>query len=107
MPVTVKEGEALTSPCFTPDFQSEWKHAKIAYKIKGQKAGRVHLSFFPCRKIAIADFNLFLVIFANGSVRVFIETVETVLMFTSFFSYLEPELSICAIFSFMQPQNVL
>ncbi|KAF7252421.1 Ectonucleoside triphosphate diphosphohydrolase 6 [Varanus komodoensis] len=36
----LKEGEVLTSPCFSPDFQGEWEHAKIMYKIKGQKAGK-------------------------------------------------------------------
>ncbi|XP_053099561.1 ectonucleoside triphosphate diphosphohydrolase 6 isoform X2 [Hemicordylus capensis] len=35
----LKEGEALTSPCLSPDFQGEWEHDKIKYKIKGQKAG--------------------------------------------------------------------
>ncbi|XP_027598690.1 ectonucleoside triphosphate diphosphohydrolase 6 isoform X1 [Pipra filicauda] len=32
------EGE-LISPCLPPGFKSEWQHAEIAYKIKGQKAG--------------------------------------------------------------------
>ncbi|XP_048375531.1 ectonucleoside triphosphate diphosphohydrolase 6 isoform X2 [Sphaerodactylus townsendi] len=36
----LKEGEELTSPCSSPDFQGEWEHAKILYKIKGQKAGK-------------------------------------------------------------------
>ncbi|XP_062979972.1 ectonucleoside triphosphate diphosphohydrolase 6 isoform X4 [Elgaria multicarinata webbii] len=36
----VKEGAELTSPCLSPDFQGEWEHAKITYKIKGQKAGK-------------------------------------------------------------------
>ncbi|KAJ7341246.1 hypothetical protein JRQ81_005127 [Phrynocephalus forsythii] len=34
----LKEGEALTSPCLSPDFQGEWEHTKILYRIKGQKA---------------------------------------------------------------------
>ncbi|XP_042304939.1 ectonucleoside triphosphate diphosphohydrolase 6-like [Sceloporus undulatus] len=34
----LKEGEVLTSTCLSPDFQGEWEHAKIMYKIKGQKA---------------------------------------------------------------------
>ncbi|NXY88880.1 ENTP6 diphosphohydrolase, partial [Alcedo cyanopectus] len=33
------EGEELVSPCLPPGFQSEWQHAEIVYKIKGQKAG--------------------------------------------------------------------
>ncbi|KAL8185169.1 UNVERIFIED_CONTAM: hypothetical protein K2H54_041929, partial [Gekko kuhli] len=37
---TLKEDEELTSPCSSPDFQGEWEHAKIMYKIKGQKAGK-------------------------------------------------------------------
>lgn len=40
-PFTVKEGEDLTSSCLSPGFQGEWEHAKIIYKIKGQKAGIV------------------------------------------------------------------
>ncbi|KAH0622838.1 hypothetical protein JD844_025558 [Phrynosoma platyrhinos] len=36
----LREGEELTSPCLSPDFQGEWEHAKIMYKIKGQKAGK-------------------------------------------------------------------
>ncbi|XP_062979971.1 ectonucleoside triphosphate diphosphohydrolase 6 isoform X3 [Elgaria multicarinata webbii] len=36
----LKEGAELTSPCLSPDFQGEWEHAKITYKIKGQKAGK-------------------------------------------------------------------
>ncbi|XP_048375548.1 ectonucleoside triphosphate diphosphohydrolase 6 isoform X4 [Sphaerodactylus townsendi] len=36
----LKEGEELTSPCSSPDFQGEWEHAKILYKIKGQKADK-------------------------------------------------------------------
>ncbi|XP_054841463.1 ectonucleoside triphosphate diphosphohydrolase 6 isoform X2 [Eublepharis macularius] len=36
----LKEDEELTSPCSSPDFQGEWEHAKILYKIKGQKAGK-------------------------------------------------------------------
>lgn len=38
---TVKEGEELTSPCLPPNWQGEWEHNKITYKIKGQKAGIV------------------------------------------------------------------
>ncbi|XP_060119738.1 ectonucleoside triphosphate diphosphohydrolase 6-like [Heteronotia binoei] len=34
----LKEDEELTSPCSSPNFQGEWEHAKILYKIKGQKA---------------------------------------------------------------------
>nr|XP_020650438.1 ectonucleoside triphosphate diphosphohydrolase 6 [Pogona vitticeps] len=34
----LKEGEILASPCLSPDFQGEWEHTKIMYKIKGQKA---------------------------------------------------------------------
>uniref|UniRef100_A0ABM5FFU5 Ectonucleoside triphosphate diphosphohydrolase 6 n=1 Tax=Pogona vitticeps TaxID=103695 RepID=A0ABM5FFU5_9SAUR len=34
----LKEGEVLASPCLSPDFQGEWEHTKIMYKIKGQKA---------------------------------------------------------------------
>ncbi|NWY06097.1 ENTP6 diphosphohydrolase, partial [Nothoprocta ornata] len=34
------EGEELVSPCLSPDFKSEWEHAEIVYKIKGQKAGQ-------------------------------------------------------------------
>ncbi|XP_065689729.1 ectonucleoside triphosphate diphosphohydrolase 6 isoform X2 [Patagioenas fasciata] len=33
------EGEELISPCLPPGFESEWQHAEIMYKIKGQKAG--------------------------------------------------------------------
>lgn len=33
------EGEELISPCLPPGFKSEWPHAEIVYKIKGQKAG--------------------------------------------------------------------
>ncbi|NWI08716.1 ENTP6 diphosphohydrolase, partial [Crypturellus soui] len=33
------EGEELISPCLSPGFKSEWEHAEIVYKIKGQKAG--------------------------------------------------------------------
>ncbi|NWY47730.1 ENTP6 diphosphohydrolase, partial [Sylvia atricapilla] len=33
------EGEELISPCLPPGFKSEWQHAEIVYKIKGQKAG--------------------------------------------------------------------
>ncbi|NXG53101.1 ENTP6 diphosphohydrolase, partial [Psilopogon haemacephalus] len=33
------EGEELVSPCLPPGFKSEWQHAEIVYKIKGQKAG--------------------------------------------------------------------
>nr|XP_060610519.1 ectonucleoside triphosphate diphosphohydrolase 6 [Anolis sagrei ordinatus] len=40
------EGEKLTSPCLPPDFQGEWEHAKITYKLKGQKAGKS--SFKSC-----------------------------------------------------------
>nr|XP_056708417.1 ectonucleoside triphosphate diphosphohydrolase 6 [Euleptes europaea] len=36
----LKEDEELTSPCSSPDFQGDWEHAKIPYKIKGQKAGK-------------------------------------------------------------------
>ncbi|XP_061481607.1 ectonucleoside triphosphate diphosphohydrolase 6 [Rhineura floridana] len=36
----LKEGEELTSSCLSPGFQGEWEHAKILYKIKGQKAGK-------------------------------------------------------------------
>ncbi|NXF04269.1 ENTP6 diphosphohydrolase, partial [Smithornis capensis] len=32
-------GEELISPCLPPGFKSEWQHAEIVYKIKGQKAG--------------------------------------------------------------------
>lgn len=34
----LKEGEELTSPCLPSNWQSEWEHNKITYKIKGQKA---------------------------------------------------------------------
>ncbi|NXT18623.1 ENTP6 diphosphohydrolase, partial [Syrrhaptes paradoxus] len=34
------EGEELISPCLPPGFKSEWQHAEIVYRIKGQKAGR-------------------------------------------------------------------
>lgn len=37
----VGEGEELISPCLSPGFKSEWQHAEIVYKIKGQKAGIV------------------------------------------------------------------
>lgn len=37
----VVEGEELISPCLPPGFKSEWQHAEIVYKIKGQKAGIV------------------------------------------------------------------
>ena len=37
----VGEGEELISPCLPPGFKSEWQHAEIVYKIKGQKAGIV------------------------------------------------------------------
>lgn len=37
----VGEGEELISPCLPPGFESEWQHAEIMYKIKGQKAGIV------------------------------------------------------------------
>ncbi|XP_063247792.1 ectonucleoside triphosphate diphosphohydrolase 6 [Prinia subflava] len=33
------EGEELVSPCLPPGFKSEWQHAEIVYRIKGQKAG--------------------------------------------------------------------
>ncbi|KAM6128243.1 ectonucleoside triphosphate diphosphohydrolase 6 [Pterocles gutturalis] len=33
------EGEDLISPCLPPGFKSEWQHAEIVYRIKGQKAG--------------------------------------------------------------------
>ncbi|NXL97960.1 ENTP6 diphosphohydrolase, partial [Tyrannus savana] len=33
------EEEELISPCLPPGFKSEWQHAEIVYKIKGQKAG--------------------------------------------------------------------
>ncbi|NXE11780.1 ENTP6 diphosphohydrolase, partial [Lophotis ruficrista] len=33
------EGEELISPCLPPGFKSEWQHAEIVYKIKGEKAG--------------------------------------------------------------------
>ncbi|XP_039176808.1 ectonucleoside triphosphate diphosphohydrolase 6 isoform X4 [Crotalus tigris] len=36
----LKEGEELTSPCLSLNYQGEWEHAKIMYKIKGQKTGR-------------------------------------------------------------------
>ncbi|XP_033000940.1 ectonucleoside triphosphate diphosphohydrolase 6 [Lacerta agilis] len=36
----LKEGEDLTSSCLSPGFQGEWEHAKIIYRIKGQKAGK-------------------------------------------------------------------
>lgn len=42
----VGEGEELISPCLSPGFQSEWQHAEIVYKIKGQKAGIV--IYHPC-----------------------------------------------------------
>lgn len=29
----------MISPCLPPGFKSEWQHAEIVYKIKGQKAG--------------------------------------------------------------------
>ncbi|NXX77530.1 ENTP6 diphosphohydrolase, partial [Urocolius indicus] len=35
----LEEGEELVSPCLPPGFKSEWQHAEIVYKIKGQKAG--------------------------------------------------------------------
>ncbi|XP_030303853.1 ectonucleoside triphosphate diphosphohydrolase 6 [Calypte anna] len=35
----LREGEELISPCLPPGFKSEWQHAEIVYKIKGQKAG--------------------------------------------------------------------
>ncbi|XP_015477736.1 ectonucleoside triphosphate diphosphohydrolase 6 [Parus major] len=34
------EGEELISPCLPPGFKSEWQHAEIVYKIRGQKAGK-------------------------------------------------------------------
>uniref|UniRef100_A0A8C6V926 nucleoside diphosphate phosphatase n=1 Tax=Naja naja TaxID=35670 RepID=A0A8C6V926_NAJNA len=37
---TLKEGKELTSPCLSLNYQGEWEHAKILYKIKGQKTGR-------------------------------------------------------------------
>jgi len=37
----VGEGEELISPCLPPGFKSEWQHAEIVYKIKGQMAGIV------------------------------------------------------------------
>uniref|UniRef100_A0A8C5RYI3 nucleoside diphosphate phosphatase n=1 Tax=Laticauda laticaudata TaxID=8630 RepID=A0A8C5RYI3_LATLA len=37
---TLKEGEELTSPCLSLNYQGEWEHAKILYKVKGQKTGR-------------------------------------------------------------------
>ncbi|NWI90597.1 ENTP6 diphosphohydrolase, partial [Pitta sordida] len=33
------KGKELISPCLPPGFKSEWQHAEIVYKIKGQKAG--------------------------------------------------------------------
>ncbi|XP_032072390.1 ectonucleoside triphosphate diphosphohydrolase 6 isoform X1 [Thamnophis elegans] len=36
----LKEGEELISPCLPLNYQGEWEHAKILYKIKGQKPGR-------------------------------------------------------------------
>ncbi|NWS76532.1 ENTP6 diphosphohydrolase, partial [Crotophaga sulcirostris] len=35
----LEEGEELVSPCLPPNFKSEWQHAEIVYKTKGQKAG--------------------------------------------------------------------
>lgn len=35
----LKEGEELVTPCLSPGFQIEWQHAKITYKLRGQKAG--------------------------------------------------------------------
>ncbi|XP_020933333.1 ectonucleoside triphosphate diphosphohydrolase 6 isoform X3 [Sus scrofa] len=31
-------GEELVSPCLSPGFEGEWEHAKITYRISGQKA---------------------------------------------------------------------
>lgn len=46
----VGEGEELISPCLPPGFKSEWQHAEIVYKIKGQKAGIViYCSLFLSR----------------------------------------------------------
>ncbi|XP_007436467.1 ectonucleoside triphosphate diphosphohydrolase 6 isoform X1 [Python bivittatus] len=36
----LKEGEELASPCLSLNYQGEWEHAKILYRIKGQKTGR-------------------------------------------------------------------
>lgn len=44
--LTVKEGEELTSPCLSLNYQGEWEHAKILYKIKGQKPGTWSLLYF-------------------------------------------------------------
>lgn len=40
-PFAVKEGEELISSCLSPGFKTEWEHAEIVYRVKGQKAGIV------------------------------------------------------------------
>ncbi|XP_006259302.1 ectonucleoside triphosphate diphosphohydrolase 6 isoform X1 [Alligator mississippiensis] len=35
----LKEGEELISSCLSPGFKTEWEHAEIVYRVKGQKAG--------------------------------------------------------------------
>ncbi|GCB65857.1 hypothetical protein scyTo_0010017 [Scyliorhinus torazame] len=35
----IEKGQELVSPCLSPDYKAEWKHAEIVYSIKGQKAG--------------------------------------------------------------------
>lgn len=34
-----EKDQELVSPCLSPDYKAEWKHAEIVYRIKGQKAG--------------------------------------------------------------------
>ncbi|XP_032881004.1 ectonucleoside triphosphate diphosphohydrolase 6 [Amblyraja radiata] len=34
-----EKDQELASPCLSPDYKAEWKHAEIVYRIKGQKAG--------------------------------------------------------------------
>ncbi|XP_025027746.1 ectonucleoside triphosphate diphosphohydrolase 6 isoform X2 [Python bivittatus] len=36
----LKEGEELASPCLSLNYQGEWEHAKILYRIKGQKTDK-------------------------------------------------------------------
>ncbi|KAL7873714.1 hypothetical protein AOLI_G00127850 [Acnodon oligacanthus] len=35
----VASNQELVSPCLAPDHASEWEHAEVIYKLKGQKAG--------------------------------------------------------------------
>lgn len=53
----VGEGEELISPCLPPGFKSEWQHAEIVYKIKGQKAGIVIYHSFYLGQHAISRVN--------------------------------------------------